>query len=132
MKQPDPNPGHPGTATPCPVEGCFRESCDWQWDGPPFCAQHRAEWAADRERAIAAAEWEHWANLYAYDTPGGLTVSTWPDNFKVPVRPTREALEVSNQKVWAEEARLRAERAKARVEAEATRAKVAAYPEVKP
>jgi hypothetical protein len=85
----------------CPIEGCIRgEGVEWG-SGPTLCVPHRAEWAADHEKEISDGEWEHWANEYAYDTPGGRTLSTWPDNFKTMKRPTREELKSFND--WARE-----------------------------
>lgn len=114
----------------CPVADCIRaDGVDWG-NGPSLCVPHRAEWAADHEKEITDAEWERWANEYAYDTPGGLTLSTWPDNFKTVKRPTREQLEAFN--AWSRELDR-----KDVEEAEKEAAKVIAlhptsYPEAKP
>lgn len=84
----------------CPVEGCIRrEGIDWG-NGPTLCVPHRAEWAADHEKELTDAEWEHWANQYAYDRDG-QTWSTWPDNFKTVERPTPEELKAFN--AWSRE-----------------------------
>jgi len=81
----------------CTTEDCLRDGVAWP-NGPTVCRPCRASWAADHQDEISDAEWELWANENAYDTDKGITVSTWPDNFKTPVRPSRAQLDAHNER----------------------------------